>query len=354
MRKNIIRAILLLAAIPLVLGGIFLVTFANELRSLASFREVDAYGMYQMTYYGDYGFDEFLKVGAGSDEEIEAFVTNRLLKGMPIDLAVTSGGCSAFVVPGENGEILFGRNFDFGYSPSMQVFTDPDNGYASISTVNLSFLRYDAENLPEGMTVADLKLLIAPYLAFDGMNEKGVAITPLQVPEASLDFAEDKITLNTTTAVRLVLDKAASVDEAVALLEEYNVYFSGGLYCHYLIGDSSGRSVIVEYYDGEMQVIETDAKYQAATNFIAYNGLNIGLGGDEFERYDRVLQVIMENNGVLNESQAVELLADVGIRDEKEDYLQWSVVYNLTSGDSILFAHRNTENLLRSRLEMTS
>lgn len=261
--------------------------------------------MYQMTYYGDYGFDEFLKVGAGSDEEIEAFVTNRLLKGMPIDLAVTSGGCSAFVVP-------------------------------------------------EGMAVADLKLLIAPYLAFDGMNEKGVAITPLQVPEASLDFAEDKITLNTTTAVRLVLDKAASVDEAVALLEEYNVYFSGGLYCHYLIGDSSGRSVIVEYYDGEMQVIETDAKYQAATNFIAYNGLNIGLGGGEFERYDRVLQFITDKNGVLNESQAVDLLADVGIRDEKEDYLQWSVVYNLTSGDSILFAHRNTENLLRSRLEMTS
>ena len=50
MRKNIIRVILLLAAIPLVLGGIFLVIFANELRSLAFFREVDAYGMYQMTY----------------------------------------------------------------------------------------------------------------------------------------------------------------------------------------------------------------------------------------------------------------------------------------------------------------
>ena len=200
------------------------------------------------------------------------------------------------MVPGENGEILFGRNFDFGYSPSMQVFTDPDNGYASVSTVNLSFLRYDAENLPEGMTV----------------------------------------------------------DEAVELLEKYNVYFSGGFYCHYLIGDSSGRSVIVEYYDGEMQVIEADTTYQAVTNFIAYNGLNNGLGGDEFERYDRVLQVNMENNGVLNESQAVQLLADVGIRNEKEDYLQWSVVYNLTSGDNILFAHRNTENLLHSRLEMTS
>ena len=36
-----------------------------------------------MTYYGDYGFDEFLEVGATSDVDIEAFVTKRLLKGLP-------------------------------------------------------------------------------------------------------------------------------------------------------------------------------------------------------------------------------------------------------------------------------
>ena len=172
MKKILIRVLIILAAIPIILGVIFLAVFSNELRSLSTFRQVDEYGMYQMTYFGDYGFDDFLKTGAESDEDIEAFVTNRLLKGMPIDLAVTSGGCSAFVVPGENGEILFGRNFDFDYSPSMQVFTDPVNGYASISTVNLSFLGYNAENLPKGMNANDMKLLIAPYLAFDGMNER--------------------------------------------------------------------------------------------------------------------------------------------------------------------------------------
>ena len=51
---------------------------------LSSLKKVDNYGMYQMTYYGDYGFDEFLKVGAESDADIEAFVTRRLLKGLPI------------------------------------------------------------------------------------------------------------------------------------------------------------------------------------------------------------------------------------------------------------------------------
>ena len=38
-----------------------LVLFRNELRSLMSLEKVDKYGMYQMTYYGDYAtkFQEF-------------------------------------------------------------------------------------------------------------------------------------------------------------------------------------------------------------------------------------------------------------------------------------------------------
>ena len=50
------------------------------------------YGMYQMTYYGDYGFDDFLETGAENDADIEAFVTKRLLKGLPINLGVTGDG----------------------------------------------------------------------------------------------------------------------------------------------------------------------------------------------------------------------------------------------------------------------
>lgn len=52
-----------------------LALFRNELRSLMSLEKVDDYGMYQMTYYGDYGFDEFLEIGAENDAGIEAFVT---------------------------------------------------------------------------------------------------------------------------------------------------------------------------------------------------------------------------------------------------------------------------------------
>lgn len=59
-----------------------LILFWSELRSLMSLEKVDDYGMYQMTYHADYGFDEFLEVGASDDADIKAFVTKRLLKGL--------------------------------------------------------------------------------------------------------------------------------------------------------------------------------------------------------------------------------------------------------------------------------
>lgn len=246
-----------------------LILFRNELRSLMSLKKIDDYGMYQMSYYGDYGFDEFLEVGAKSDADIEAFVTKRLLKGLPIDLGVTGDGCTAFVVKNADGEIMFGRNFDFLYAPSLQLYT--------------------------------------------------------------------------TTAIRLVLDKAATVEEAIELLKQYNIYFSGGIECHYLIADASERSVIAEYVNKELCVVEADAAYQIASNFIAYDGLNIGECFTEFERYDMVQNAIETNGDILEEHQAVQLLSEVGVFNGDTDKLQWSVLYNLTTGNGEIFAHRNTD-----------
>ena len=68
----------------------------------------------------------------------------------------------------------------------------------------------------------------------------------LAVPEADAGNTSDKVTLNTTTAIRLVLDKAANVEEAIELLSQYNIYFSGDVKCHFLIADAGGKSVLAE------------------------------------------------------------------------------------------------------------
>ena len=77
----------------------------------------------------------------------------------------------------------------------------------------------------------------------------------------------------------------------------------------------------------------THLDYQIATNFIAYNGLNIGEGFTEFERYDMVEKELSDNNGILNENDAISLLAKVGVQDGEVDKLQWSVPVSYTHLD---------------------
>lgn len=102
------------------------------------------------------------------------------------------------------------------------------------------------------------------------------------------------------------------MDEAIKLLQNYNIYFSADVNCHYLIADASGKSVIVEYWDGRLQTVAPNKEYQIVSNFVAYNGLNIGEGFTEFERYDKVAQTLEENGGRLDEDQAIKLLTEVG------------------------------------------
>ena len=319
----------------------------NFEKSLASLRKVDDYGMFQMTYYGDYAFDEFLKVGAKNQEELEAVIEKLLFNGTPVSINDAGSGCTCFVSHNANGDIIYSRNYDFGvYSPPLQLITCPSNGYASVSTVSMLYLGYNANHLPSGTPEDSMNLLAAPYIPMDGINEKGVAIAVLSVADAKPGFCENKITLGTTTAIRLVLDKAANADEAVELLRQYNIFFSMDIYSHFLIADASGKSVLVEYWDNDLQVTETPI----ASNFIAYNDVKLPQG-NAIERYDRVKDVIESNKGILSEGQVMDLLLDVGGKSTAVGLgLQWSAIYNLSTLAGTIFANGNRDNLIKFSL----
>ena len=121
--------------------------------------------------------------------------------------------------------------------------------------------------------------------------------------------------------------------------------FSAWIDLQLIIADTGGNSAIVNFLDGEVKVTQTDEPFQIASNFIPYRGLNIGNGLCEFERYERVRYVIEANGGILDEMQAVCLLAEVGIINEG-CLLEWTVIYNLTRLEGIIFANRNTDNLI--------
>ena len=112
-------------------------------------------------------------------------------------------------------------------------------------------------DMPETMQIRFLSVA-APFAPMDGMNEKGLCVAVLMIQDSTA-FAQDtgKPDLTTTTAVRLLLDKAADVDEALTLLEQYDLHASAGMMVHFALADAAGHSVVVEYIDNEMVITET-------------------------------------------------------------------------------------------------
>ena len=121
--------------------AIFYGIFYNEVNALCTIKKEDD-GIYSMTYKNDYFFDEFLKTGASSDEELSSFIIKKLLHGLPINFDLPDYGCSSFTATTEDRDHTFARNLHIDFALIMIVKTYPKNRYSSISMVNLSALSF--------------------------------------------------------------------------------------------------------------------------------------------------------------------------------------------------------------------
>ena len=85
------------------------------------------------------------------------------------------------------------------YSPAPFVRTAPEDGYRSISMVNLSYIAWGGK-LPTSL-LDSLLTLAAPYVPLDGLNEKGLAVGVLLIDTEPTDQQTDKPDITTTTAI---------------------------------------------------------------------------------------------------------------------------------------------------------
>ena len=301
--------------------------FGDELLTMAGIERIGEEDLFTMEYKGDYGLDKFLETGASSDGELVQFIVSHVLHGIPLKFDLPDLGCSTFSARLEDGTPVFGRNFDMYDSPAMLLTTRPENGYASISMVNLAYIGYSAERLPMDLA-SSILTLAAPYVPLDGVNEKGLAVGVLLIDTESTNQQTEKVDITTTSAIRMLLDRAATVDEAIAMLEQYDMHASAGSCYHFHIADAQGGSVIVEYVDNVMHVIRGDA----ATNFLLTPGeYDFGVGQDRYE----ILRSALDTNGGMfeNTQEAMMLLAAVKQmpREGKRSTTQWSCVYDQSS-----------------------
>lgn len=365
----IVLVAILLVLVALV--GAAAIVWRNEIATVANFRKIadrnDAHqdgAVYRMDVSGDFYFDDFLaQGGASSDSELIDFITNSITRGL-IDMTIQESeiACSAFTAVTPAGDRIFARNYDFSKTNTALVFTDPGNGrYKSFSTVDLQFLGMDADRDVEGL-MNKITCLAAPYAPLDGVNEKGLSCGIFMSYQGTETVATDQQTekpdITSTTMMRALLDYCATVDEAIAFVEQYDMHDSAQTSFHYMVADATGASAIFEWTNGTdltdndgsartLRVIRNDddahigeregaADYQWITNFI----LQPGYYEDDdakpgFDRYNEIASRLSATDGVVADEQAaMDILAAVGRRnwnnDDSNGITVHSVVYNLT------------------------
>ena len=310
-----------------------------------------------MEVSGGYYFDEYIaQGGASTDAQLISFITQHITKGIiPMDIGESDIGCSSFTAVTPEGDRLFARNYDFSRTNTCIVHTNPGGGrHASVSTVDLQFIGIDQNSVPEGLLDRVL-MLAAPYVPLDGVNDAGVACgiyMSFQGPEgetAATDQRTERPDLTSTTMLRLILDYADSVEEAVELVSAYDLHDSANSSFHYMVADATGRSAVLEWVaatdstdtDGgkrELHVTWSDGQpFQAVTNYILTSGYYDGEPEESMkglDRYEHLIAALEGTDGVLpNGEAAMELLSQVGRRSWNPDgntVTVHSVIYDLT------------------------
>ena len=378
-KKVVLSLVCVVIALVVIAGIAVGVTWGNEISTAASIEKLrdrdDSHldgSVYRMDVKGGFYFDKYLEEGgASTDAELISFITDNITKGL-IDMGIKESniGCASFTAQTEDGDQLFARNYDFAKTNTCLVFTDPGDGrHASISTVDLQFLGIDTDADVEGL-MDRITCLAAPYAPLDGMNDAGVSCgIYMSYQGGGVDEEGDEVVIPTnqdtdkpdltsTTLLRLVLDYAGSVDEAVELISGYDLHDSANTSYHYMIADSTGKSAILEWVDGTDQTDndgssrqlvvtyndsdanigpeEAAADYQWITNFI----IQPGYYADDSEkagldRYDHIYGCLSATDGVVaDEDAAMDILAQVGRRtwnnDDGNGCTVHSVIYNLT------------------------
>lgn len=327
----------------------------DEQKTLATLDIVNDHPFYKMTFYGDY--PRYLEIK----------------KRFYWAMGFPKPDCSSFAALNGEGHPILGYNNDGESRPILLLFTDPSDGYASISISAIgdgfpwftrSFTPFDSER-------ARSLLLYAPYSTQTGVNEMGLAVSTMTDPEGSWSLDPEKETVGAAEARRLILDHAKDVEQAITLLSKYNISYQGTSVSHLLLADRSGHSALLEWVDGGMKVIRNTQPWQVSTNFRVYGAdeiikadiaqYQVGEAisndnlGRKYWRYVTAWETLRKADGLLSQEQSLKLLNTISVdlvNNGTRILTHYSVVYDLVTGEVQIVTDRNYQDVLSFRLSM--
>lgn len=332
----------------------------DQWKTIQSLRKVDDMGyLYEMNCLFDYKTEEVLAANTDNLVALIDSIKSVILKESKTDFVdilaenisvifSRLGGCTCFSMAGTNGGNILGRNYDFPpsddhtlivHTPQVKDASGKITRYATVGTCDLGILT-QFMNEEHGYQTPRMQelALYAPYFILDGMNDQGL-MSGLMVLEYDGTYQEDdKPNLTNAMITRVILDKCATVNEAIDMLKQFNIItvFQTKPFdtvpwidMHFAFADKNGDRAIVEWTQNTMRVMrgidlktqcrqqtnpkspdikpQTRDDYVIATNYyLSPDAMKFPTGktlGDEmgFWRHDTVDSLLNLNSGITSQ-----------------------------------------------------
>jgi hypothetical protein len=155
-----------------------------------------------------------------------------------------------------DGQLDTGLPLCIGDKPEGMVFVNKrgisKSGFMSGTTGQIA--RWTSKYASISFTV------VGYQLAWAGMNEKGLVMSTMALPETQNPEADMRPALHSPHWMQYMLDNCASVREVIAADSQVRIYETVD---HYLVADSTGDCAVIDFLDGRM-VVYTGRELPAA------------------------------------------------------------------------------------------
>lgn len=228
--------------------------------------------------------------------------------------------CTIFNVK-SGDKILVGNNEDFWYSTDAEVWFVPD------SKKSYGRVLFGWKNFAQG-----------------GMNTKGLFFDAADVSDQLAEMPKKKSAKKSDkpnfkgNIGEEVLEKCATVEEAVKLIESYN--FPQLINGHLMFADNNGDSFVAEWIDGEPQIIRKEGSYQIITNYLLAKSKPEGV---TVLRQDKVEEMLTGKRDMTGGyiASILHAVAQYGEVDGRVGGTLYSNVYELGKRELVVFYKRD-------------
>ncbi len=244
--------------------------------------------------------------------------------------------CTTFCLA-EDGQVLFGKNYDWHVGEGYVIANKRDvaktaiadtNGVSWVSRYGSATFNQFGREMPSG-----------------GMNEAGLVVELLWLEETEYASPDKRPAIGNLQWIQYQLDNHSSVAQVIASDRDIRIQPRAAAYVHYLVCDRSGACASIEFLDGRMVVhggsdlpakVLTNNTYEESIEFLktlrGFGGMlpmpndNSSLG--RFARATHMAAAFEPQRVPKNVAFAFDILDKVSAGD----YTKWSIVYDVSGG----------------------